>query len=81
MVLLGEAGEKSEDFIQEGLPSSCPSVRRDPVDGFQAGQGECITAVSCHIFVCDITVEELKGFTKVIIFFKYRFYILMRTKF
>lgn len=68
MVLLGEAGGKSEDFIQEGASGSCPSVRRDPANGFRAGKGECITAVSCHIFVCDITVEELKGFTKVIIF-------------
>lgn len=68
MVLLGEAGEKREDFIQEGLSSSRPSVRWDPVSGFQAGKGECITAASCHICVCDITVEELKGFTKVIIF-------------
>lgn len=68
MVLLGEACEKSEDFIHEGISSSCPSVRWDPVHGFQAGKGECITSVSCHIFGCDITVKELKGFTKVIIF-------------
>jgi len=65
------AGEKSEDWVHEGISGPCPSVIRDPVNGFQTGKGECVIAVSCHIFVCDITVEELKGFTDNSNFLKY----------
>lgn len=51
----------------------CPSVIRDPVNGSQAGKGECTLAILCHISVCDTTAEELKGFTKIIIFLNIAF--------